>query len=641
MNPSQGAASPSNGGQANLNSLSGSKMDHSRSFFRDTFVTNSSILSSIRKMAERTILLVEDEALVALAEKKSLEDYGYHVLSVRRGEKAVEAVRHTPGIDLILMDINLGKGMDGTEAAQAILKDHDIPIIFLSSHTARDIVERTEHITSYGYVVKDSGITVLDASIKMALKLHEAHEKLRAREEELRESEHKYRTVVDFSDDWEFWINPAGEFVYVSPSCERITGYGPEEFEGDPSLLLAITHPDDRHVVEDHLRDGSTEHSLSVYFRIIDRSGGIRWISHRCRSVFDSRGDFAGIRGSNRDVTERRKLEDVVWESERKFRSLYESMTELSALHEIIYDDAGAAVDYRILDCNPAFTAITGIGREHAIGKPASRVYESPEAPFLDIYARVADTGEPVRFEAYFAPMKKYFSISAFSPEKGYFATIAGDITHHKQAEDIVKASLREKEILLRETHHRVKNNLAVISSILNLQSMTVHDPEARRVLSECRQRVNTMGMIHTKLHQSHDTARIDFGPHVRELMRSLSMSHATHPDTAIKVHADEVFLDIDTSIPLSLIINELVTNALKYAFPDGKKGEIAVTLLCKDGSLILTVSDNGIGLPEDVDLRETESLGMQLVVALVEQLEGNIEIQGKGGTEFRITLEA
>uniref|UniRef100_A0A7C3LTQ9 Response regulator n=1 Tax=Leptospirillum ferriphilum TaxID=178606 RepID=A0A7C3LTQ9_9BACT len=142
----------------------------------------------------KTLLLVEDEAILAMNEKMQLEKYGYAVKTVNTGEKAVEAVKTMPEIDLVLMDINLGNGIDGTQAAQMILNDRDVPIVFVSSHTEPDIVEKTERITSYGYVVKSSSITVLDASIKMAFKLFDANAKTKA-------SEAKYHAVVENSND--------------------------------------------------------------------------------------------------------------------------------------------------------------------------------------------------------------------------------------------------------------------------------------------------------------------------------------------------------------------------------------------------------------------------------------------------------
>ena len=156
--------------------------------------------------ATKTILLVEDEAVIALAGKKALERYGYSVLIVHSGEQAIETVRTVPGIDLVLMDIDLGAGIDGTQAAERILEDHELPIIFVSSHSERQVVEKTEKITSYGYIVKSSSMTVFDASIKMAFKLH-------AKNRELLETRNKLRTTLDAIPDLMFVVDKHGYFV--------------------------------------------------------------------------------------------------------------------------------------------------------------------------------------------------------------------------------------------------------------------------------------------------------------------------------------------------------------------------------------------------------------------------------------------
>jgi len=182
---------------------------------------------------KKTILLVEDEVLIAMSEKMSLEKYGYAVITAHSGENAIEAVENTPGIDLILMDINLGGGIDGTEAAEHILKSRNLPVVFLSSHTEPEIVERTEKITSYGYVVKNTGITVLDASMKMAFKLFDANVKWRQIEGSLRASEVQYRRLFEAAQDGILILDVhTGMIVDVNPFLIHLLGYTYEQFLG-------------------------------------------------------------------------------------------------------------------------------------------------------------------------------------------------------------------------------------------------------------------------------------------------------------------------------------------------------------------------------------------------------------------------
>lgn len=171
---------------------------------------------------QKTILLVEDDAILVLSEKLALEKYGYSVLTVTNGEKAIEFVNNIPGIDLILMDINLGPGMDGTQVAESILKTHDVPIVFLSSHSEREIVEKTERITSYGYVVKTSSITVLDASIKMAFKLFDANRSIR-------NSETRQNIMISNISDVIGVMDVEGCIKYKSPNSEKWFGWKSED----------------------------------------------------------------------------------------------------------------------------------------------------------------------------------------------------------------------------------------------------------------------------------------------------------------------------------------------------------------------------------------------------------------------------
>jgi two-component sensor histidine kinase/uncharacterized membrane protein len=218
---------------------------------------------------------------------------------------------------------------------------------------------------------------------------------------------------------------------------------------------------------------------------------------------------------------------------------------------------------------------------------------------------------------------------------------LQSEIAERKRAEEQIKASLREKEILLQEIHHRVKNNLQVISSLLYLQSTSVKDRQSLEILQDSQNRVRTMALVHEKLYQSEDLAKIGLGDYICSLTNNLFQSYGIHPKVVkLKVSVDEVYLGIDTAIPCGLIVNELVSNCLKHAFPDGREGEIQIELWADgDGRYNLTVSDNGIGFPPDLDFRSTSSLGLQLVNNLTRQLRGTIGLDRTGGTAFKITF--
>jgi len=218
---------------------------------------------------------------------------------------------------------------------------------------------------------------------------------------------------------------------------------------------------------------------------------------------------------------------------------------------------------------------------------------------------------------------------------------LQAEVAERKRAEEKIKASLKEKEVLLKEIHHRVKNNMQLISSILNLQSKYIEDKQALKMFKNGQSRIGSMALVHEKLYESEDLANIDFAEYIRSTIRYLFSLHKISEAVRPNIDIEDIFLDVNTAIPCGLIINELVSNALKYAFPGGREGGIYVGLyLDKDDKFTLTIKDNGIGFPEELDFRKTESLGMQLVIMLVEQLEGTIELERKKGTTFTITFE-
>jgi two-component sensor histidine kinase len=215
------------------------------------------------------------------------------------------------------------------------------------------------------------------------------------------------------------------------------------------------------------------------------------------------------------------------------------------------------------------------------------------------------------------------------------------DITEHKRAEAQIAASLKEKEALLKEIHHRVKNNLQVISSLLSLQSHFIHDPQAREMFRESQDRVELMALIHDKLYQSRDLARIEFGEYIRDLVSMVFHAYRSKSNAiTLDLQIDPIFLDIHNAVPVSLILNEMVSNCLKHAFPDGHSGVITIYFKKHpQGQFNLVVRDNGIGVPKDFDLENTASLGLRLIRILARQIGGTLNCCSQGGMEFKVTF--
>ena len=351
-----------------------------------------------------------------------------------------------------------------------------------------------------------------------------------------------------------------------------------------------------------------------------------------------------------RGLTDARRTEEQRRKAEARYRTLVEqipAVTFMAALNE----------DATELYVSPQIEALLGFTQEEWLGNPFlwfNQLHPDDRERCNREFALGVRTGGPFRAE--FRALTRDGNVVWVRGEARvvrddhghplFLQGIAYDITESKRAEEAVRASaeriqtsLREKEVLLEEIHHRVKNNLQVISSLLRLQSAHVHDPGALEMFAESCNRIHSMALVHERLYQSADLSRVDLGEYVRSLTDLLCRSYHTRAEgIGIRAMVDDVSLGVDTAVPLGLAINELVSNCLKYAFPDGRRGEIQIELRPDPScGYLLRVADDGVGVPKDVDFRATETLGMQLVCALTEQLGGTIELRSEGGTEFRI----
>ncbi len=296
-----------------------------------------------------------------------------------------------------------------------------------------------------------------------------------------------------------------------------------------------------------------------------------------------------------------------------------------------------------IVNANPSALHLMGCSVSEAIGQSVNHVWPGL-SDFLehihheDIDREITiDLGKEQRIYDV-----QIFPLTDWRNRIISYVVVLHDITRRKQAEEKMKASLEEKEVLLQEIHHRVKNNMQIISSLLNLQTRYVKDIQCREMFRESQNRIQSMALIHEKVYQSEDLSHIDFKEYVQSVVNGLIQSYDVNMNqVTIKIKVEDISLSIDTAMPCGLIINELVSNALKHAFPD-RTGEIMVTLRAVDGIIELTVGDNGVGMPDDVDFKNAETLGLQLVTILAEdQLRGDINLDKSKGTVFTITFSA
>jgi PAS domain S-box-containing protein len=453
-----------------------------------------------------------------------------------------------------------------------------------------------------------------------------------------KKSEEKYRMVADFTYDWEYWLGENRTFLYCSPSCQRLTGYPPEDFLNDPGLLVDISHPEDRHLLEEHLeRVRDLQEIDSFDYRIFTRAGQERWISHVCQPVTSAEGKPLGRRASNRDITDRKRMEIALLETEERLEAAIEQSND-----GIAFIKKGV-----ILYVNKKFLGIFGYDDfKEVVGRFSSITVHPHDREMVSRYAAIRETDRMVPNRYLFKGLRKdggivYIEVSVapiiYSGETISMA-ILRDVTEGKQADEQIKATLEEKEVLLREIHHRVKNNLQVISSLLNLQADYVKDEMLATIFQDSQNRIKSMALIHEKLYQSPDLSSIDLTEYLQKLTSMLFRTYdISKGNIRLEVKAKDISMEVDKAVPCGLIVNELVSNALKHAFLPKKEGLIQIELVLKDNQYGLTVRDNGVGLPEGLEIPKTGSLGLQIVQVLVKQVHGRMKLERHGGTSFTI----
>ncbi|MBP1768781.1 MAG: hypothetical protein H6P98_2896 [Candidatus Aminicenantes bacterium] len=445
---------------------------------------------------------------------------------------------------------------------------------------------------------------------------------------------HKYANDIILLSDREHRIveanDRAGE-AYGSARDELIGKRVPDlrapgergRFEAD--ILEAESHGG-RIFETRHIRKDGSEFPVEISLQILDIEG--------------ERYHQAIIR----DISERHMMVEALRASEEKFKILFEMANDA-----IFLLDNGT-----FIDCNIKTLEIFGCGRDDILGKRPSDFSpaEQPDGVPSEVKSREklgkVMAGNPQSFEW----KHRKFDGTEIDTEvtldrtdiagKALVQAIVRDISERKRAETGLRDALREKDVLLREIHHRVKNNMQVISSLLSLQAQQFQDREVREAFKESQGRIRSMALVHEKLYKAHNLSRIDFSDYVATLTASLFRVYQVNPERIkYKMDLDKVLLDVNASIPCGLILNEIILNALKHAFPDGRAGEIHVELREKEGGTVrLIVRDNGIGFPEGIDIRNTDTLGLQIVALLTDQMDGKIDIRNDGGTVFTLTFQ-
>ncbi len=791
---------------------------------------------------QKKILLVEDEVIIALMQMQQLKKEGYDVIHVADGEEGFEVVNDSKeSIDLILMDIDLGIGMDGTETAKKILEKHDIPIIFLSSRIEKEMVQKTEQITSYGYVVKNSGITVLDASIKMAFKLYEANKRTEFQKEQL-------RTIIHSIGDAVIATDIEGRITQMNPIAEELTGWNFVEANGKEllevfNIISSKSRTRIQNPVEQVLATGNII-GLANHTLLIAKNGQESPISDSGSPIRDSAGKITGVVLVFRDVTQEyriqleqkrnsetikhlnetlqellsdrtQKLEEEIkahakteksWiESEDRFRVAQDISLEAFTIMRSIRNEKNEIIDFVWTYANSVAGKTLKIPPKELVGQRLLKLLpgnkESEE--LFSRYVRIVETGvgdevelkyQSDGIDGWFRNMavklgdgiaisfsditkrkqaelilresresltqkideqtnylklaneklelevkdkeryathlrqEKLFSETLISSLPGVFYRINSksqllgwnrnlellvghlgielaklnvldiihpddketitnaissvftdgqaetggriisssgeyrnfflvgkkwsvegeefllgtgiDVTEFKLAAENVQKLLYEKEMILKEVYHRVKNNMNTIYSLLSIQANTLEESENRSILLDSASRVQSMMLLYDKLYRSDSNGTILLKEYLPSLINEIIQVYPQSSFIEMKTEIDSIVLNAKIVSTLGILINEFITNAIKYAFVGRKNGMILIRVFREEEFITLIFQDDGVGIQENISFDDSTGFGLNLIGILTKQLKGTIRIERENGTRFILRFQ-
>jgi PAS domain S-box-containing protein len=595
--------------------------------------------------AESLLVRREGDSVLYLSDPRFLRDGAFHLRIPldRKGVAAVMAVLGRTGVVT-------GKDYRGVDVLSALIAVPETPWFLVSEI---DAVEALSVWRSKSTLILTLVLALISTAAVALLVLWQRGEKVHYRalyraeaarresEAALRDSEKQYRRLFEAAKDGILILDAeTGAVADVNPFLVELLGYPREEILGRRVWELGF------------LRDAAAGRANLVdlqrleYIRFEDlpmKTSDGRQIDVEFVSNVYEVDHRKVIQCNVRDIRERKRAEEL----------LRRSKAALVKAQQVAHVGSWAwHIQSNRLEWSGEMYRIFGIDQEEFSGDLgeviARAIHPDDRAAVEASNLSVIRDKKPIPLE--YRVVRADGTIRTVWAEAGELildeagrpAVLTGvvqDISERKKAEERTRAALQEREVMLREIHHRVKNNIQIISSLLRLQSRTVKDEKTRGILNESQGRIRSMALIHEKLYQSQDFARVDFSDYIESLAGQLvSMYKGTAGRVDLRIEAAGVQLDVNRAIPCGLIINELVTNALKHAFPGGGRGEILVAIRqAEDDKFRLIVKDTGAGLAEGFDLEQSETLGFQIVKDLVLQLEGSIEIVRDEGTEIII----
>jgi len=586
-----------------------------------------------------TVLYVEDETVVLFSVTEMLRRKVENVLSAIDGNEGFELFKkHSP--DVVITDINM-PGMNGLQMARKI-KQHnpDIHIYLLSAYPQPDYLLEAFDIGVEGFLKKPLDKEKLFSILEEISERILLKEKILLEEHEREKSEEKFRTLAE---------NIPGT-VYIYEMCKdgktRIMHYlGPgfkemvgkkfsKEINYDATSFFDYVHPDDYGGLQEAAEKAlDNNEPLSYEYRMKSSEGNIIWVRSICRGLNLENGNTLW-QGVLINVSDLKKTEEQIKNNEAFSNALF----EYNPVETIVVDK-----ECKIVRFNHSIEEHRT--RTPHIGYVMYKDYASKNK--MDMFKILVDCiknnerkviPDSIYREGEISEKHFHVTITPF-PEGAIINS--RDITRQVHAEELLKKEIEQKELLIKEINHRVKNNFALVSSLLAIQQQNIEDEKVRDIFEEAQNRIQSIALVHKQLYSSENLAQIDFSTYINSLIRQL-MGGFKHKTGQISIDLDikGVALDIAKAIPCGLIINELITNSFKHGFQQRENGTITVKMqYLNDGNIQFIIANDGKPFPDNVDFRDTQTLGLQIVTGLVEQIGGTIELDNSKGTKFTIVF--
>ncbi|MBP7734396.1 MAG: PAS domain S-box protein [Spirochaetes bacterium] len=466
-------------------------------------------------------------------------------------------------------------------------------------------------------------------------------------EEALRVSEERYRLIAENSSDVIWTMTLDGRFTYVTPSVTYLTGYTPEEVMEIPldRYIVADYIPDIMKELREELRKppGERIHAKTLEVQQYTKDGSIIDIETTTNWIFNEKGEPVGIQGSTRDIRKRKRAEEELRDREKTLNAITGS-----AQDGIVMIDNGGNVSF----WNDAATRILGYERDEVMGINLHELIMPDryvEAYRMN-YPHFQATGEgnvvgktleltAKRKDGIEIPVD--LSMSSMMLKGRWCAVgIIRDITERKRAEEALAKTLEEKGMLLRELQHRVKNSFTMMVGLVDLESHRIEDPSTQLVLQQLRDRIMSLSNLYDLLYRSDEVKDVRLDHYLDQICRSIVESYISDNERiTLSTQMGEVRVKVKSAIPIGLAVNEILTNAVKYAFPEGREGRVTVMLQTRDDTLILEISDNGRGMQPETQRKASTGMGSQLIRLMVKQLNGTLSLTSEGGTVYRIEI--